>query len=236
MPIPATEGAPRFPVRLAVFHGNRLAGELLRAHCAQVWGCEVVAFAFAHDDCIAKVKQVSSDVVIVGHYPPLLNGVELLGELREFVPTAKILFTAPQLSEFLVHGIAAQHPHAVCEESSDGMDGVLLGLMRIREGARWLSPRFLHLHARLRSPSGTFAMRLTEREQSILRCVAHAMSDAEIGQWFGLAQRTVKRHRMTIAAKLNLRSSPQQLIRFGVEKGFTAVPPPGPAIRAIDKT
>lgn len=228
------ETIARLPVRVAIFHGNRMVGDLLRAHCSQRWGCEIVAFGGVQDECVATVRHASPDIILIGHYPPLLNGVELLGELRSFVPGAKVLFAVAQLSEFLVQRVAAQHPHAVCEEGSDEIDGILQGLMRLREGGRWLSPRFVHLHARLRSPSGTFAMRLTDREVAILRCVAHAMSDEAIANWFGLARRTVKRHRMSIAAKLNLRSSPQQLIRFGVERGFTAEPPPaGSAARKV---
>lgn len=220
----AFDSVVRPAVRIALFHGNRLVGELLRRHCTETLDCEVEMFANVPSAAAAKLA--SPNIIVIRHEPPRHDGVHLLAQLRAMAPAARILFIASQLTEFLVQRLADHPPHAVCEECSDGIEGLRESLLRLREGTRWISPRYAELQARLRSPAGAYAMCLTKREQAVLRCVAHAMNDEQIGRYLGIATRTAKRHRMSIAAKLSLRSSPQELIRFGVEKGFAAEPPP----------
>jgi len=59
-------------------------------------------------------------------------------------------------------------------------------------------------------------------------CIAHSFSDAEIGTQLGLSSATALVHRRQIMRKLSIHSTPK-LIRYAMEKGFNAVPPPNAA-------
>jgi DNA-binding NarL/FixJ family response regulator len=228
--------APHFPLRIAIIHGNRMSGELLRAHCAQAWGCEVVAGETSAPDCVSPVRNTQPDVVLLGHGLPLVNCIELLPSLQEAAPAAKFVVLTAQLSEYLVYRLSTLHPHAVIEESSEGLDAVSFAITRLRDGGRWYSPRFLHLAARLRSRVGTFPMLLSMRQEQVLACIAHTMSDHEISASLSMSAATAKRHRADIADKLNLRGTQQQLIRYGIDKGFASIPPPVHRKRAENET
>lgn len=214
--------------RIAVIHGSRMSGELLGAYCATAWGCQLTTLESTARDGLASVARHQPDIVVVGHHPPALNSLELLPQLSRVTRSAKVIVTVPQLNDYLVHRLAELHLHAVVEELTEGVAAVRAAIERLRAGGRWLSPRFVQLAARLRSDPAAFPKMLSGRQEEVLVRVAHAMSDGEIGRLLGMSTGTAKRHRADIARKLNLRSTPQQLVRFGLENGFSSVPPPPP--------
>lgn len=224
--LPSGVASARFAVRVAVIHGNRMSGELLRSYCAGAWGCEVTTLESVGRDAVFSVERNQPDIMIVGHQPPTVNCLELLPQLRRAARAAKIIVTVPQLNAYLVHRLASLHLHAIVEEISEGIATIQTSIERVRDGERSLSPRFVQLAARLRSNPDAFPKILTGRQEAVLVCVAHAMSDAEIARTLGMSTSTAKRHRADIAHKLNLRGTPQQLIRYGIENGLNTVPPP----------
>lgn len=217
---------PRFALRVAVIHGNRLCGELLRELAARAWGCEVVAASCAAGDGIRSVANTQPDVLILGHAMPGLNAVGCLPELRRACPAAKILVLASELTEYLVHRLSQLRPHAVIEECSDGLESLSAAIVKLRGGGSWFSAHHLRTGAALRSVAGTFAMQLSDRELDILAGLAHAMDDGELAGVLGLTPKTVRKHRTNIARKLNLRSAPHCLMRYALAKGFDSLGTP----------
>lgn len=203
-----------------------MSGELLRGYCAGAWGCEVTTLESVGRDAVFSVERNQPDIMIVGHQPPTVNCLELLPHLRRAAKAAKIIVTVPQLNAYLVHRLASLHLHAIVEEISEGIAAIQTSIERVRDGERSLSPRFVQLAARLRSNPAAFPKVLSARQEAVLACAAQAMSDEEIGRTLGMSVATAKRHRADIARKLNLRATPRQLIRYGLENGFASAPPP----------
>lgn len=224
--LPGSVASARFAIRVAIIHGNRMSAELLQAHCAGAWGCDVTTLESVGRDGVLSVERTRPDIMIVGHQLPAVNCLALLPQLKQAAKSAKLIVTVSQLNDYLVHRLASQHLHAIVEEVSEGIAAIHASIERVRDGGRSLSPRFVHLGARLRSDPTAFPKIISARQEEVLVCVAHAMSDEEIGRTLGMSTGTAKRHRANIARTLNLRSAPQQLIRFAVDNGFSSVPPP----------
>ncbi|MBI3886997.1 MAG: response regulator transcription factor [Opitutae bacterium] len=225
-PSPGSSGAARVAVRIAIIHGQRMSGELLRGYCEGAWGCEVTTLESTGSEGLVSIERNQPDLMIVGHAPPALNCLEFLPAFKRSARSAKVLVTVPQLNDYLVHRLGALHLHAVVEEYSEGIAAVRTAIERVREGGRWLSPCFVQRAARLRADPAAFPKLLSGRQQAVLACTAQAMSDEEIGRTLGISVATAKRHRADTARKLNLRSTPRQLIRYGLEIGFASAPPP----------
>lgn len=211
---------PSLTPSIAIIHGNRLIADLLHFQCMQwpewspflVRACEI--------QNIASICRVLPAIILLGHSLPAVDSVALIPKIRSASPGSKIIVLAPQLNEHLVHQLWEHHPQAVLEET-EGVEVVAHAIARVQQNGVHFSSRYLELAERLRSVRGTFPMMLTNRERQMMICIAHAMSDEESGLFLSISKTTAKRHRMNIARKLNLRSSPWQLIRFGIEKGFS---------------
>lgn len=225
---PATAGLGRLParfaLRLGIIHGNRMTADLLRAHAETAWGCEVVAVEYTGDEGLAAVGRAKPDLIVVGHAPPMVDVCTLVARLRQAAGSAKIIVTAPRLSEYLVHRLTAQEFHGVVE-SSEGIDAVQAAIEQVRAGGRLVSPQFSSIAASLRANPNAFPKLLTGRQEEVLICIAHAMEDNEIGRTLGMSTRTAQRHRADIMRKLDIHKTPRQ-IRYCIETGFndTCVP------------
>lgn len=217
----------RFPLRIAVIHGNRMTADLLRAHGEMAWGCEVVATECTGLEGLAAVERSKPDIIVIGHAPPMVDAYSLVPRLKKTVEPARIIVMAQRVSEYLVHRLAALTFHGVVEESSEGINQVRAAIERLREGHRLVSPRFAFISARLRSNPNSFPKLLTDRQQEVLICIAHAMDNDEIGRCLGMSTGTAQRHRTDILRKLGLRSTPR-LIRYCIDSGFCDSCVPGP--------
>jgi two-component system, NarL family, nitrate/nitrite response regulator NarL len=60
---------------------------------------------------------------------------------------------------------------------------------------------------------------LTQREIEIVECIAHELSNAEMGEKLFISERTVETHRKNIYRKTGCKS-PIGLVKFALEKGF----------------
>lgn len=220
----AGTASQRFAARVAIVHGNRLVGDLLAAHCAERWGCEVVAVALSEADGLAAIERHEPDLALVGHFPPALDALALLPRLQRASRATKLVVLVARLSNYFVHHLGRTGCRAVIEESTEGLAMLATAISQVRDCGRFLSPQFLHAAARLRADPGAFPKLLSARQEEVLRCIAHAMSDREISSTLGMSARTAQRHRADIARKLNIHGTPQ-LIRYGAEKGFGSPPP-----------
>ncbi len=73
--------------------------------------------------------------------------------------------------------------------------------------------------------------RLSRRQLEVLRLIGEGQSDEQIAAHLGIAVKTVTAHRGALARRLG-KSGRLELVRFALERGLVAVPPPRPDIRS----
>lgn len=94
----------------------------------------------------------------------------------------------------------------------------------MRQGVRAVSPRIVQSQTALRNAPASFPKLLSRREEQVLVCIAHALTDDEIGLQLGFSATTALSHRKKIMGKLGIHSTPK-LIRFCADKGFNSAVP-----------
>lgn len=207
-----------FALRIGVLHGNQLCGELIRTHCIEAWGCDVVVLEHSVPEGLQSIECERPDIVVVGHHPPTVDCLEVLPALKRYAGM-KIVVSAHRITEFLVHRLTSLSFHAVMEESSSGLTELHTAIAKVREGLRQLSPRYLNLAARLRSNPEAFPKLLSARQEQVLICIAHELEDEEIAKCLGMSVATAQRHRNDIMRKLGLHKT-TRLIRYCAQAGF----------------
>jgi DNA-binding NarL/FixJ family response regulator len=168
------------------------------------------------------------DFVLVSLALPDLGAVEILRQIHAASPASKIIAQTAQCSEFLLHQIGTHEYDALLHDTEENLSTLGQAINRARHGMRTISSRVAQCQTALRTDPDAFPKLLSNREQEVLVCIAHSMSDQETAQQLGLSRLTAQTHRRNIMHKLGIGRTPK-LIRWCIDKGFNSVPPPAPA-------
>ncbi len=211
--------------RMAIIEGNRMKSDLLRSYCTNYWGFDVVAVEKTARSGIAMVTQDKPELVLAAVPLPDLRLADFVEQLRLASPASKLILLIASYNEYLIHTLSATEYHGLVFESVENLASLGAAIERVRSGARFVSTPILQCQSALRSTAGAFPQVLSKRLEEVLICIAHSLSDDEIGLQLGFTPGTAQCHRRTLMGKLNIHSTPK-LIRYCAEKGFNSVPLP----------
>lgn len=223
---PATEqveltGQRLSAATMAIVERSKTKAELLQFFCAMKWGFEVVAVEHTALDAIAAVRQTEPNVILAGLENLETNAVDLVSELRLTAPSAKIIGIISHCSEYLIHAIATSDCHGLICDTDESLLELGQAIERVRSGLRSVSARIVQCQTALRTNPDGFPKLLSDREQQVLICIAHSLSDDEIASQLKISTDTALSHRKKIMRKLNIHSTPK-LIAYCLDKGFSA--------------
>lgn len=188
---------------------------------------EVVGEAIDGADAIAKARTLRPDVVLMDLRMPKMDGVEStrrIVELDTLNPIRVLILTTFDDDELVYASLRA------------GASGFLLkdappreltdGIRTVAQGQSLLAPRVTRriierfVSQRPADPDlQRRATSLSEREQEVLRLLAHGLSNAEIGERLFVGEATVKSHVSHILDKLGARDR-AQAVALGYEAGL----------------
>lgn len=170
---------------------------------------EVVAEASSGDEGVTLALELNPDLILLDLNMKGLNGIETLQVMREKDVDARIIIlTVSNSADDLVGAIRA------------GSDGYILKDTAPDEMVRLIKDSVLGKNAISAELSGMLATALrqeavvtnrshaglTERELSILKCLAHGMSNKLIARDLDIMDSTVKVHIRNLLKKLKFRS------------------------------
>jgi DNA-binding NarL/FixJ family response regulator len=214
-------------------HGvvRRGAREIL--HARRGW--RVVGEAANDREAVEKAIELKPDVAMVDIGKPELNGVdgvEVIRQIREAVPEAKVIvLTSHESGQMVQLALTAGARGYILK--SDRSESVVKAVEVVSGGGRFLTPKVSEivlegfLRARPRHQQGERAgTRTTPREIEIIRLLAAGKSNKEIAVQLEIGVRTVETHRARIMLKLGLHSL-VELIYYSVRHGISAPPHAG---------
>ncbi|MET8980756.1 response regulator transcription factor [Streptomyces sp. NPDC004539] len=184
---------------------------------------EVVGEAVDGREAVAKVRELSPDVVLMDIRMPELNGIEATREIVAADGAAKVLvLTTFDLDEYVYQALRAGASGFLLKDASARQlaDGVRV----VASGESLLAPsvtkRLITEFSRLaeserpRIPASAQAAYgdLTERETEVLVLIAQGLSNAEMAEHLVVAESTVKTHVSRILVKLGLRDRTQAAV------------------------
>ncbi|MFZ3499242.1 response regulator [Streptomyces sp. 5.8] len=187
---------------------------------------EVVGQAVDGAEAVAKVAELSPDVVLMDIRMPGMGGIEATSLITAAPGSAvKVLvLTTFDLDEYVYEALRAGASGFLLKDAS--ADQLAEAVRVIAAGEALLAPnitkRLITEFSRLgapRAPSKARIDELTERETEVLSLVAQGMSNAEIAEHLILAEQTVKTHVGRILVKLGLRDRTQAAV-FAYETGL----------------
>ncbi|MFF3843206.1 response regulator [Streptomyces sp. NPDC001930] len=190
-------------------------------------GIEVVGQAVDGADAVAKVAELSPDVVLMDIRMPGTGGIEATRILTAAAgSTVKVLvLTTFDLDEYVYEALRAGASGFLLKDAS--ADELAEAVRVVARGDALLAPdltkrlitEFSRLSATPRTPLKDRVGALTERETEVLTLVAQGLSNAEIATRLVVAEQTVKTHVSRILVKLGLRDRTQAAV-FAFDTGL----------------
>ncbi|HZK06365.1 MAG TPA: response regulator transcription factor [Actinomycetaceae bacterium] len=168
-------------------------------------GLVVVAEAGTVAEALRRAELVRPEVVLVDLQLPDGTGIDIIQKLRETVPTASPIV----LTSF-------DDDDALSEALHAGAKAFLLKTVRgaeiaevvraVASGRTLLDERTV---TRRRADHGDPTVHLTPSERRVLDLIGDGMSNREIGDRLGVAEKTVKNHITSLLAKMGLQRRTQ---------------------------
>lgn len=225
------DGTPRHPeriaaARMAIINHDRIKAELLHFYCTAHWGFDVVAVECNGTDGLAAVVRTKPEFVLVSLVLPDLSAPEIIRQIIALSPASRIIGQATRCTEYLLHQLGGAGYHGLFLDVEEGLVPLGRTIERVRLGIRAVSPGIEQRQTALRVNPAAFPKLLSKREQEVLVCIAHCMSDQEIARSLGISKGTALSHRRRLMDKLDINSTPK-LIHYCMEKGFNTATPPG---------
>ncbi|MET8379543.1 response regulator transcription factor [Streptomyces microflavus] len=188
---------------------------------------EVVGQAVNGLDAVAKVDELTPDVVLMDIRMPELGGIEATRRItaREGSEVKVLVLTTFDLDEYVYEALRAGASGFLLKDAS--ADELAHAVRVVAAGDALLSPNitkrliveFSRTAGAPRAPLKERIGDLTERETEVLSLIAAGLSNAEIAGQLTLAEQTVKTHVGRILVKLGVRDRTQAAV-FAYESGL----------------
>jgi DNA-binding NarL/FixJ family response regulator len=178
---------------------------------------EVVGEAADGEEAISAVARLDPDVVLMDIRMPGLDGLEATRRIVAGTDPPRILvLTTFDLDSYVYTALAAGASGFLLKDTPEDQ---LIGAIRaVAAGNGLFAPSvtrrlIAHFAAQSRrlTPTPSLAT-LTEREREILKLLARALSNADIGATLHISEHTVRTHVTRVLAKLHLHDRAQAIV------------------------
>jgi len=168
---------------------------------------------------LLTLSKLAPDLVILDISMPNLRGIEVIPEIKVIHPNMKILIvTMHKDKEYLYQALAAGAQGYFLKKDTDAE--LFVAIEKIRKGGIYVSPYLSEgIDDWGQIQQGFRKSILTPRERTILKLIAEAKSNKEIGDLLSISVHTAERHRANIMSKLNLKKT-ADLVKYAIEKGY----------------
>ncbi|GLX01455.1 DNA-binding response regulator [Microtetraspora sp. NBRC 16547] len=190
-------------------------------------GIAVVGQAVNGLDAVAKVAELTPDVVLMDIRMPQLGGIEATRRITELSGSAVkvLILTTFDLDEYVYEALRAGASGFLLKDASAA--DLAQAVRVVAAGDALLAPNitkrliaeFSRMTGAPRTPLKDRVGDLTERESEVLSLIAQGLSNAEIAARLVVAEQTVKTHVSRILVKLGLRDRTQAAV-FAYETGL----------------
>jgi len=171
------------------------------------------------NDGLALVNAAAAlqpDLIVLDISMPHMNGIDAAARIRKSVPEAKLLFLTMHVNaKFLAAALSAGATGYVLKTAAS--EELLKAVASVLKGGIYVSPGISaeHLERFVDPALAAASVRLSPREQDVLRLISEGHASKEIAALLAISRRTVEFHRENIKRKLGLRST-AEMTRYAI--------------------
>ena len=213
---PATEDAPRTPLRVALVEDQRDTRESWSRLISSFPDFTCCCTCASGEEALRVIPEEKPDVILMDVFLPKMSGIECTARLKAMLPdTPIVMLTASDEDEILFLALES------------GADGYLLKRTKPAElraalldvlsgGAPMTSEIARHVVASFRRRGGGLdpSISLTAREEETLVLLTKGYSNKEIADQLGLSVETVRSHLKNIYTKMHVRSRAEAVAHY----------------------
>lgn len=184
---------------------------------------DVVDEAVNGQEAVAKVKELSPDVVLMDVDMPKMNGLEATRIIRKDFPNTRVLILSGHTNKPMVLQIIQSGAQGFVLKDAPGSD-IMRAIESVNNGESFFSPSISQIvldqylaESGVQEPEG--AAKLTNRERQVLAMIAEGQSNKEMADKLGVGVRTVETHRERMMAKLDIHTV-AGLTKFAIANGI----------------
>jgi DNA-binding NarL/FixJ family response regulator len=198
---------PAAPLRVLIADDHPVVRSGVRNELAVHGDLQVVGEALDGDEVLARVRELSPQVLVLDIHMPGMKAVEILHALADFpAPPATLVLSAYGDPEN-VFGMLEAGARGYMLKDADP-EQIAEGIRAVAAGKRWLSQEILEVVLTQRLPPTEILAvnqeRLSTREQEVLALLGQGLNNAQIAEQIQLSEMTVKNHVTSLYSKLNL--------------------------------
>lgn len=200
-------------VLLADDHAIVRAG--LRRLIEESGDIKVVAEAADGEEALREARKTPPDVAIIDISMPGMDGLEVVNQIRSFLPTLPILIlTMHEEEQYVGRALSAGAMGYVTKRSAP--EELVKAVRRLHGGGRFLSDSASEALAARAARGKSPLDALSNREMQVLRCLALGKTNREIAETYHISIKTVDTYRGRLLGKLGLRNN-AELSRFAIQ-------------------
>jgi len=210
-------------IRVLIVDDHAILREGLRALLSYYDDIEIVGEAQDGNEAIAKVGELSPDVVLMDIAMPGMNGLEATRHIQTQYPQTRVLvLTQHEDRQYVVPLLQAGASGFMTKRA---LGAELINALRVvARGETYLQPSAASaLVEEIRHPNGdgeTSPESITPRELEILRHIVDGETNSKIADALSISIKTVEWHRANLMSKLDAHTA-ADLVRYAMEHGLT---------------
>ncbi len=207
-------------MRLLIADDHGIVRGGLRALLDRQPDMDVVAEAADGADALAQALAQRPDVAILDVAMPKLTGLQVARELHLQAPQISVLILSMHDDErYLFEALkAGASGYVLKSEAGDDLVDAVRAVQRGEPVLTNAAERSL-IRAWMADDSSGPVEPLTPREQEVLKLIAEAHTNREIGEILHLSAKTVESHRGNLLRKLGMRDR-VELVRYAIRRGL----------------
>ena len=175
------------------------------------------------EDLIRKFESCRPDMLLVDISMPVLSGIAAVKKIKETYPDVKVLFLSMLFDEQYIYCAIKVGALGLLSKNIS-KDELLYALKEVSSGRQYFGPLYddkkvkdivVKYNDNSDISLDTVGVKLTNREEEVLKYVSQGLTSEEIAEKMNLGKRTIDKIRTEFMQNYNLKSLPA-LISFAV--------------------